>query len=100
VAAGLISFLGSTGKTTHRDPPRARRYPRQFLAALTGMFLLCVLVWVCYGNADRLVRMLGTSGTNILTRFSALILMAIGVQIMWNGLSSGMPALFAPVVAR
>jgi hypothetical protein len=37
---------------------------------------------------------------NILTRLSAFILMAIEVQIMWNGLSSGMPALFAPVVAR
>ena len=75
-------------------------YPRHFLAALTGMFLLCVLVWVCYGNADRLVRMLGKSGTNILTRLSAFILMAIGVQIMWNGLKSGMPALFAPIVGH
>jgi len=75
-------------------------YPRHFLAALTGMFLLCVLVWVCYGNADRLVRMLGKSGTNILTRLSAFILMAIGVQIMWNGLRSGMPALFAPIAGH
>jgi multiple antibiotic resistance protein len=75
-------------------------YPRHFLAALTGMFLLCVLVWVCYGNADRLVRMLGKSGTNILTRLSAFILMAIGVQIMWNGLSSGMPAMFAPIAGH
>jgi len=61
-------------------------YPRHFLAALLGMFLLCLLVWVCYGNASRLVRMLGTSGTNIVTRLSAFILMAIGVQIIWNGL--------------
>jgi multiple antibiotic resistance protein len=64
------------------------------------MFLLCVLVWVCYGNADRLVRMLGQSGTNILTRLSAFILMAIGVQIMWNGLSSGLPDMLAHTAAR
>lgn len=75
-------------------------YPRHFLAALTGMFLLCVLVWVCYGKADRLVRMLGKSGTNILTRLSAFILMAIGVQIMWNGLNSGLPAMLAPIIGR
>jgi multiple antibiotic resistance protein len=75
-------------------------YPRHFLAALLGMFLLCLLVWVCYGNAGRLVRVLGQAGTNIVTRLSALILMAIGVQIMWNGLASGMPALFAPVATR
>ncbi len=70
-------------------------YPGHFIAALLGMFLLCVLVWVCYGNADRLVRMLGASGTNILTRLSAFILMAIGVQIMWNGLSAGLPEMLA-----
>src|SRR5271169_3694606 len=75
-------------------------YPRHFLAALLGMFLLCLLVWVCYGNADRLVRMLGKSGTNILTRLSAFILMAIGVQIMWNGLSSGLPELLGHAAAR
>ena len=75
-------------------------YPRHFLAALTGMFLLCVLVWVCYGNADRLVRLLGKSGTNILTRLSAFILMAIGVQIMWNGLSSGLPEMLAHTAAH
>ena len=75
-------------------------YPRHFLAALLGMFLLCVLVWVCYANANRLVKMLGTSGTNIVTRLSAFILMAIGVQIMWNGVSSGIPALFASNVVH
>lgn len=70
-------------------------YPRHFLAALTGIFLVCVLVGLCYGSADRLVTMLGKSGTNILTRLSAFILMAIGIQIMWNGLSSGLPEMFA-----
>src|SRR5271166_3428470 len=75
-------------------------YPRHFLAALVGMALLCFLVWVCYANASRLVRMLGKSGTNIVTRLSAFILMAIGVQIIWNGLSSGMPAVFANIAGH
>jgi multiple antibiotic resistance protein len=44
--------------------------------------------------------MLGKSGTNILTRLSAFILMAIGVQIMWNGLNSGLPAMLAPVMGH
>ena len=70
-------------------------YPRHFIAALIGMLLLCLLVMVCYGNAERLVRVLGKSGTNIMTRLSAFILLAIGVQIMWNGLSSGLPQLFS-----
>ena len=61
------------------------------------MFLLCILVMICYGNANRLVRILGKSGTTILTRLSAFILLAIGVQIMWNGLSSGIPEILAPL---
>lgn len=70
-------------------------YPRHFLAALAGIFLICVLVGLCYGSADRLIRMLGKSGTNIVTRLSAFILMAIGIQILWNGLSAGLPELLA-----
>jgi multiple antibiotic resistance protein len=55
------------------------------------MFLLCWLVVFCYGNARRLVKVLGASGTTILTRLSAFILLAIGIQIFWNGLTSGIP---------
>jgi multiple antibiotic resistance protein len=69
-------------------------YPRHFIAALTGMFLLCLLVLICYSNADRLVKRLGKSGTTIVIRLSAFILLAIGVQIMWNGLNNGLPELF------
>lgn len=73
-------------------------YPRNFIAAVTGMFILCILVWVCYGRADRLVGRLGKSGTSILIRISAFITLAIGVQIMWNGLHSGMPSIFSSPV--
>lgn len=69
-------------------------YPRRFLAALAAMVLMCIAVYICYANADRLVRALGKSGTNILMRLSAFILVVIGVQIMWNGLSTGMQQLF------
>lgn len=98
VGPGCISIAITLGAHLRHQagPGFEHGYPRHFLAALTGMFLLCLLVWVCYGRADRLVRILGKSGTNILTRLSAFILMAIGVQIMWNGLSSGLPSLLTP----
>jgi multiple antibiotic resistance protein len=73
----------------------AHGYPRHFIGALVGMFLVCLLVMLCYGHADRLVQMLGKSGTTILTRLSSFILLAIGVQIMWNGLSSGIPQMLS-----
>ena len=49
-----------------------------------------------YGNAARLVRILGQSGTSILTRLSAFILLAIGIQILWTGLSVGIPQMLGP----
>ncbi len=81
-------------------PGFAHGYPRHFIASATGMFLVCLLVMVCYGNAARLVRMLGKAGTSILTRLSAFILLAIGVQILWNGLSIGIPQILARTVAH
>ena len=100
VGPGCISIAITLGAHLRHQagPGFEHGYPRHFLAALLGMFLLCLLVWLCYGNANRLVRMLGKSGTNIVTRLSAFILMAIGVQIIWNGLSSGMPSMFAHFV--
>jgi multiple antibiotic resistance protein len=99
VGPGCISIAITLGAHLRHQagPGFEHGYPRHFLAALLGMFLLCLLVMVCYGNADRMVRALGKSGTTIVTRLSAFILLAIGVQIMWNGLTSGMPALFANV---
>ena len=74
-------------------------YPRHFIAAAAGMLLVCLLVVVCYGNAARLVGLLGKSGTSILTRLSAFILLAIGVQIFWNGLSVGLLQILAHTTA-
>lgn len=72
-----------------------RGIPRRFAAALLGMLLLCILVMICYTRAERMARRLGSSGTNILVRLSAFILFAIGVQIVWNGLTLGLPRIFA-----
>ena len=102
VGPGCISIAITLGAHLRHQagPGWEHGFPRHFIAALIGMFLLCVLVMVCYGNADRLERVLGKSGTTIVTRLSAFILLAIGVQIVWNGLGSGMPQLFSFLVQR
>jgi len=99
VGPGCIAIAITLGAHLRHDagPGMAHGIPRHFIAALIGMFLLCVLVMVCYGNAERLVRRLGKAGTSILMRLSAFILFAIGVQILWNGLSSGIPQILATV---
>jgi multiple antibiotic resistance protein len=102
VGPGCISIAITLGAHLRHQagPGFEHGYPRHFLAALTGMFLLCVLVWVCYGNAGRLVKILGKSGTTIVTRLSAFILMAIGVQIVCNGMSSGLPEFLGGILKR
>lgn len=102
VGPGCISIAITLGAHIRRQagPGWEHGYPRHFLAALAGMLVLCLLVMVCYGNADRLVKRLGKSGTTVVVRLSAFILLAIGVQIMWNGLHNGLPELLSFLTKR
>lgn len=58
------------------------------LAALLAMALIAVSIALCYGFADRLARILGKTGTTVIIRLTAFLLVCIGVQIMWNGIST------------
>jgi multiple antibiotic resistance protein len=91
VGPGSISIAITIG--AHLRPagssPFSRAYLLELAAALIGMALLSFTIAVCYGGADRLERVLGKTGTDIMIRLSAFLTFAIGVQIMWNGLSAG-----------
>ena len=56
------------------------------LAAVIGILLIGVTIFLCYRFSDELERLLGPTGTSILIRLSAFILVCIGIQIMFNGL--------------
>ena len=56
-------------------------------AAITGLLAIGVTIYLCYRFADRLVGLLGSSGTNVVVRLSAVILLCIGIQIIWSGWS-------------
>jgi len=58
------------------------------LAALVAMTLIALSIALCYGFADRLARALGKTGMTVIIRLSAFLLLCIGVQIMWNGISA------------
>jgi len=92
VGPGCIAVAITLGAhlRSQAGPGFEHGYPRHFIAASIGMLLNCLLVLLCYGNAARLVERLGPSGTSIVTRLSAFILLAIGIQILWNGLSAGL----------
>lgn len=57
-------------------------------ADIVGAVLVAASILVCYRYADRLQRALGESGTSVVVRLSAFILLCIGVQILWNGVAA------------
>lgn len=58
------------------------------LATVVGSALVAVSIYICYGFADRLAAAVGESGMGIILRLSSFLLVCIGVQIMWNGVSA------------
>jgi multiple antibiotic resistance protein len=58
------------------------------LSAAIGAALIGVTIYLCYGYADRLAAAVGPSGMNVILRLSSFLLVCIGVQIFWNGLSA------------
>jgi multiple antibiotic resistance protein len=53
---------------------------------LLGLIVLSITIYVVYSQASNVQRILGESGTNVLMRLFAFILLAIGVQIFLGGI--------------
>ena len=89
VGPGCISVAVAFGAHIRQQSTQARMDNlAPFLGALMGMVLVCVTLALCFQHAGKLAAFLGPSGTNIVVRLSAFLLLAMGVQIMWNGLTS------------
>ena len=58
------------------------------VAAIVAMAAVAISVLLCYGLADQLARAVGRTGMIVIVRLSAFLLVCIGVQIMWNGISA------------
>ena len=59
--------------------------PRVLIASFVGIALVCIIIYICYRYANAAERLLGASGTMVLLRLSAFILLCIGVQIVCTG---------------
>ena len=85
VGPGSISVavtLGANAAHTHA------LHPLTILAALIGSLLIALSIFVCYGFADRLARMLGQTAMLVIVKLSSFLLVCIGVQIAWNGIKA------------
>ncbi len=58
------------------------------IAAAAGALVLAFSVFICYAFADRTAKLLGPTAMSVMMRLSAFLLTCIGLQIVWNGISS------------
>jgi multiple antibiotic resistance protein len=85
VGPGSISVALALGANPDRS---VRALLITAAAHALGILVVALLIYVCYRYADVILRRLGATGAAVLTRLSAFILLAIGVQIAWNGISA------------
>lgn len=85
VGPGSISVAVALGANTH-----LQRYPwtAQIAASFLGPLIIALSVYICYRSAERLEKLLGKTGMGVFIRLSAFIVLCIGIQILWNGISA------------
>ena len=57
------------------------------IAGLVGSVIIAISIYLCYRFAEKLERLLGKSAMNVIMRLSSFLLVCIGVQILWNGVT-------------
>ncbi len=83
VGPGSIAVAIALGTSSPREGP----LPVHIAAAGTALLALCVLIYLCMRHAWRLRRVLGNTGTQVTLRLLAFVILCIGVQIGWLGIS-------------
>jgi multiple antibiotic resistance protein len=83
---GTISVMIALGTGHSSHDPIGQRLMFG-AAALVANAAIALLVYLCFAFADRVRNVLGNTGTTILLRLTAFILLCIGVQILWSGLA-------------
>jgi multiple antibiotic resistance protein len=95
VGPGSISVAITLGAN---EPHSGHHIIYSIVGAVIGSVLVAASVYLCYAFADRLARALGETAMNVIMRLSSFLLVCIGVQIIWNGLSALLKNL--PEIAR
>lgn len=59
----------------------------RFAGGFAGLVVIGVIMFIAFRYAKQLLKPLGDTGTAVFLRLSAFILLCLGVQIVWDGLS-------------
>jgi len=85
VGPGSISVAITLGAN---EPHRDHSILYSMIGAVIGAVLIAASVYLCYAFADRLAKALGATAMSVIMRLSSFLLVCIGTQIIWNGISA------------
>jgi len=86
VGPGSISAAITLGANVPH--PGGGRLLLGLVAAFTSALIIALLVFIFYAFADRTAKLVGPTGMSVIMRLSAFLLLCIGLQIVWNGVSA------------
>ncbi len=82
---GSIAAAITVGASLHEE--RLALSLARFGGGVLALALIATLLFLAFRYAQRLLQPLGETGTIVFLRLSAFILLCLGVQIVWDGLS-------------
>jgi multiple antibiotic resistance protein len=85
VGPGSISVAITIGAN---HPPDVRSMVTNAAGHVIASLVIALTIFVCFRYAGRMLQRIGETGTSVVLRLSAFILLCIGVQIAWNGTSA------------
>ncbi len=93
VGPGSISVAVALGAQRPQEVENLTDITLLGVAAVVGLAAMALTIFLCYRFAGRMTAWLGATGTNVMVRLSAFILLCIGIQIIWSGYAAlmGLP---------
>jgi multiple antibiotic resistance protein len=93
VGPGSIAVAITVG--ANRTEGSEWRWPL-IVGLLIGAITIAVSIYLSYRFAERIAAALGDAAMNVVIRLSSFILVCIGVQISWNGVSALLRSVLVP----
>ena len=95
ITAGPGSIVVMLTLSVHASQPTLSGKALAHVGLFIAVILLSGLVYLCYAYAPKIARTISPSTAHGILRVVAFILLCIGVQIAWNGLSDLLSTLLA-----
>jgi multiple antibiotic resistance protein len=88
VGPGSISVAVAIGSRKAPGGLAVTQTALHAVGALIGLLAIGASIYFAYRFAERMARVLGATGIDVLVRLSAFIMMCIGIEFVWTGYST------------